>query len=257
MNFFNAMPEIVKEMPCELAPFSFNPSEDFDLIILAYQPWYLSPSTPATSFLQSEQGRKVIKGKPVITIIGCRNMWLNAQEKVKKRIDDAGGRLAGNIVLTDNAGNLVSLVTVIGWLIYGKKSGFLKIFPASGVSDEDIRNAERFGNPIINALKTNQWDSLQSTLNKGGAVEIKPNLMVLEGRGAKAFKLWANFIGSKGKPDDPRRRFRVFLLLVLLPLGVFVLSPITTLLTFLKIKLSKDSIERKVQYYLGNKSVTL
>jgi len=253
MNFFNAMPESVKEISCELEPFAFNSSQDFDLIILAYQPWYLSPSIPISSFLQSEQGRKVMNGRPVVTIIGCRNMWLNAQEKVKKRIYDAGGKLVGNIVLTDRTGNLVSLVTVIGWLIYGRKSGFLKVFPESGVSEQDIQNAERFGTPIINALKSNQWDNLQSSLNQDGAVEIKPNLMVLEGRGAKAFKIWANFIGSKGKPDNPRRRFRVFLLLILLPPGVFVLSPITTLLTFLKVKLSKASIEGQLRYYLGNK----
>ena len=253
MNFFDAMPESVKEIPCELEPFQFDESENFDLIILAYQVWYLSPSIPVSSFLQSESGRKVLKDKPVVTIIGCRNMWLNAQEKVKRHIYGAGGRLAGNIVLTDKESNLVSVVTVIGWLIYGKKSGFLKVFPTSGVSEKDIRESGRFGEIILEALKNNDWNMLQEKLNQAGAVKVFPNLMLLENRASKAFKIYANFIGSQGRPGDPKRRFRVFLLLILLPVGVFILSPLTTLGTFLKIKFNKRKIQEQVDYYLQNK----
>jgi len=252
MNFFDAMPESVKEIPCELEPFQFKESDDFDLIILAYQVWYLSPSIPISSFLQSQAGRKVLKKRPVITIIGCRNMWLNAQEKVKRHIYRAGAQLVGNIVLTDKDSNLVSVITVIGWLIYGKKSGFLKVFPTSGVSNYDIKESSRFGYEIVEALNIDEWSTLQERLNRDGAVEVFPNLMVLENRGARAFKIWANFIGSEGKPGDPKRRFRVFLLLLLLPMGIFILSPLTALLTFLKLKLSKKQIRKQVHYYLRN-----
>ena len=99
-EFFQAFPESVKGIPCKIEP--VNPKyENYDLIILAYQPWYLSPSIPMHSFLQSSEANLLLKNKPVITIIGCRNMWAMAQEKIKQYLQQHNARLVGNIVLTD------------------------------------------------------------------------------------------------------------------------------------------------------------
>ena len=81
--FFNAMPESVLGIPLPLMPFSFKELQ-YDLVVFAYQPWFLSPSIPATSIIKHPQVQKIIANTPVITLIGSRNMWLNAQEKVKK-----------------------------------------------------------------------------------------------------------------------------------------------------------------------------
>ena len=80
-EFFQAMPESVKGIPCELEPLSLNGKEDFDLIIVAWQPWFLSPSIPIHAFFQHETAKKLMTGKPVITIIGSRNMWVMAQKE--------------------------------------------------------------------------------------------------------------------------------------------------------------------------------
>src|ERR1035437_1485666 len=90
----------------------FSPKENFDLVILAYQPWYLSPSIPFHAFFQKEETKRLLAGKPVITIIGCRNMWTMAQENVKAYIKNACGQLVGNIVLRDKAPNLLSVVSI-------------------------------------------------------------------------------------------------------------------------------------------------
>ncbi|MEJ0102319.1 MAG: hypothetical protein WDO19_07120 [Bacteroidota bacterium] len=78
--FFAAMPESVLLVPAELEPFQLKESR-YDLIILGFQPWFLSPSIPFSSLLQHPAFKQVLKGTPVITISGCRNMWINAQEK--------------------------------------------------------------------------------------------------------------------------------------------------------------------------------
>ncbi len=84
-RFFDAMPESVLGIPADLD--SFQPKEEsYDLIVFAYQPWFLSPSIPATSILANEEFRKRLKNTPILTIIGARNMWLNSQEKVKKTL---------------------------------------------------------------------------------------------------------------------------------------------------------------------------
>ncbi len=150
-EFFQAFPESVQEIPCALEPFQFNPDQDFDLVILAYQVWFLSPSIPFTAFLRSPAARKVLKDKPVITILGVRNMWIMAQERVKKQIRDLGGKLVGNIVFVDPHPNLVSLVTIVHWLMKGEQKGkgfFSRLFPRSGVPERTVREAGKFGEVI-------------------------------------------------------------------------------------------------------------
>jgi hypothetical protein len=132
-EFFQAMPECVKGIPCELEPLSLSGQEDFDLIILAWQPWFLSPSIPIHAFLQHSIGKKLISGKPVITIIGSRNMWVMAQAKIRQYILEANGRLVGNILLYDRASNLLSIVSIIRWMFTGKRDRFMKIIPPAGI----------------------------------------------------------------------------------------------------------------------------
>ncbi len=151
-QFCDVFPESFQEIPCELEPFHFNADDNFDLIVLAYTVWYMSPSIPVAAFLQSPEAQKVIKNRPVVTVIGCRNMWLLAQEKVKTRIYDMGGRIAGNIVLMDKAKNLVGIATIAYWMFTGKKDRCLKILPRPGVSETDIKEAERFGHILLKGL---------------------------------------------------------------------------------------------------------
>ena len=49
--FFAAMPESVLLVPAELEPFQLKENH-YDLIIVGFQPWFLSPSIPISSLLQ-------------------------------------------------------------------------------------------------------------------------------------------------------------------------------------------------------------
>jgi hypothetical protein len=101
--------------PPELQPVAFDPDGRFDLVIIAYQVWFLSPSLPVTGFLKSEAAR-VLKGKPVVTLIVCRNMWLTAQEKMKTLIASKGGHLIDNVALVDRGAPWTTFVTTPRWL---------------------------------------------------------------------------------------------------------------------------------------------
>ena len=63
----------------------YNPilNKKYDLIVFGHQVWYLSPSIPINSFLQNNISKKLFENTPVVTVIGCRNMWIMAQEKIK------------------------------------------------------------------------------------------------------------------------------------------------------------------------------
>src|SRR6266481_4005206 len=110
-SFLEVMPETVLLEPQPLEPLAVRVEERFDLIVLAYQVWYLAPSGPMTAFLKSETGKRLLRGRPVVTVIACRNMWLLAQETVKRLIQEAGGRLRDNVALIDGGSALATFIT--------------------------------------------------------------------------------------------------------------------------------------------------
>lgn len=248
LQFFDAMPETVELLPRPIKPLADDVlSKDYDLIIFGYQPWFLNPSQPTTAFLQSEYA-KVFNGKPVITVVGCRNMWLHAQEKVKEYLNAANARLVGNIVLTDTNPNLISLLTVIRWAFKGQKqaSGML---PAAGVQDKDIADANRFGFIIYKHLNEDNLIDLHRELLMQKGVLLKPGLVVLEQRGIKNFRSWAKFIRRKGGPGDPARAGRVLLFKNLLLVAIFILSPLSFLTAQIQQLIKRNSLMKDVEYF--------
>lgn len=236
MSFYQSFPESVQEIPCRLQPFSFNPDEDFDLVILGYQPWYLSPSIPVSSFLRTDAARKVMNGKPVITILGCRNMWVMAQERIKERIALPGGKLVGNIVLTDRHHNLVSVITIVRWMLKGEKKGkglYGRLFPESGVDREEIRAASKFGVQIRKSFDENKLDTLQNELLALGAVDIKPVLLAIEKRGYMMFRPWSKFVLRKGGAGDPAREGRLRMFRAYLFTVIYLVSPFGSIVFWL------------------------
>ena len=251
-QFCDVFPESFQEIPCELEPFHFNADDNFDLIVLAYTVWYMSPSIPVAAFLQSPEAQKVIKNRPVVTVIGCRNMWLLAQEKVKTRIYDMGGRIAGNIVLMDKAKNLVGIATIAYWMFTGKKDRCLKILPRPGVSETDIKDAERFGHILLKGLSKDKIDIDQTVLNEHGAICVLPSYIIFEKRILKVFKIWSNFILQKGGPGDPNRSFRVRLFLYYLLVAIFLIAPLATLVSFVARIVNRKNIKEAVEYFSQN-----
>lgn len=249
-TFFNAFPETFKEQPMALQPFSPNINGDYDLIVLAYQPWFLTPSPVMSSFLQTGEGKKLLTNKKVVTLIGCRNMWLGAQEKVKRRLAVVNAKVIANIALVDKSPNVVSVITILRWLLWGKKEKW-GVLPAAGVSEADVAMCETYGVMTKAALEGNQTATLQAALNEKGAVEIVPELVLMEKRGQRSFSIWSGFVG--GKPiGSAARNARVYLFMFLLPTAVFILSPILMIVSALMLRLKRDELMADVRYYKAN-----
>ncbi len=250
-DFFNAFPETFTQKPLELKPLSPKAFEGYDLIVLGYQPWFLTPSRPVSSFLQSDEGKRVLNGKPVITILGCRNMWLGAHEKVKRRLRDAGASLMGHVALVDRSGNLTSLITILRWMFTGKRNPFW-FFPQAGVSSADVDHASAYGSIVKSSLDNGQFGSVQPALNAEGAIMIKPNLVLLEKRGQKAFSIWARFVAAGGPLHSTGRKIRVYVFMYLLPTAIFILSPLLWILSNVMLLARRKHLLEEVEYYKQN-----
>ena len=253
MQFFDIFPETVHGIPTELEPFSFNSEEHFDLVVIAYQPWFLSICVPINSFLQTTEAKKLLKDKPVVTILACRNMWLNGQEKMKTHLKNLQANLVGNITYVDKASNLTSLVTVLAFVLKGVKENFIGIFPKYGVSDKDLEElSPKFGASILNHLNQNNYETLQTELIANGAINIKPSLMLMEARGRDLFPLYANYISKKGTAGSAQRRTRVRIFGIVLPTAILILSPIITILSRLAPVLFSKKFKKEIDYYSQN-----
>ncbi|WP_152267474.1 hypothetical protein [Agriterribacter humi] len=244
--FFNAMPESVDGVPTALEPFTFKEAQ-YDLIILGYQPWFLSPSIPAGSLLRHLSFKAVLNNTPVVTISGCRNMWINAQEKVKNLLKEAGANLVGNIALVDRHNNYTSLVTILYWMLTGKKDRKWGLFPKPGVSDEDIVNSAIFGETVKMHLQKNEWSGLQTRLQEQHAVNVRYSLMFIERKAGRIFTIWSKIINKSKKRSALLVAFKYYLLIALC-----IAAPIILLVDaiFFKPFLGKR-IKKQKEYYAG------
>jgi hypothetical protein len=153
-------------------------------------------------------------------------MWVLAQEEVKKQLSRIGARLIDNVALVDQGGNFETFYTAPRWLMSGQKH--FKYFTSAGISEQDIKEASRFGRVISSALNAlNAGETLSSPILKGlGAVKVDMNLVASEKVGRRAFLLWSKLIRASGKPGQYRRRPLLGLWFAVLILGIMTVVPL-------------------------------
>ena len=246
--FFDAFPESFLQIPTAIKPVPVEIlNTRYDLILLNYQVWYLSPSIPVNSFLESDEAKIILKDTPVVTISGSRNMWFMAQEKVKALLSQNHTQLKGNIALVDRVENLISVITIVEWMFSGVKKRYLGIFPLPGVSDKDIRESSKFGEIVLAHLKSDTLDSLQPELVANNAVKISSYLLTVDKTANKIFNKWANFINTRKKSRKLWLKvFNVYLLL-----AIWLISPIVYILHLFTYPLKRQKINKERQYYQG------
>lgn len=224
--FWDTFPETrLGIIPSGIHAIDFSDIQDADMVLIFGQSWFLSPSLPIQSFFADAAVRDYLCGRDIVFVNVCRNMWLSTARKVKEYIKDIKGHLVGHIVLRDKAFNLVGVITIMRWLLTGRKAA-TRLFPAAGVSDEDIKASSRFGDIIYQAWHDGDLQHLQTRLLSARAIEYMPFVMFVEKIGHRMFGLWAKFIRRKGGFRDPARKFRLKLFSRYLMFALFVVSPI-------------------------------
>lgn len=231
VDFIDAFPESVQLDPPPLAPLSAAVDGEFDLILLAYQVWYLSPAMPITAFLQSAEARRLLAGKPVVTLVACRNMWLTAQHTMQRLVAEAGGRLCDHIAFTDRGHPLATFITTPRWVLTGRRDAFLGLPPA-GVSETEIEGASRFGRALADALHRNAERTGQPMLRGLRAATVNPRLAISEKAGSRAFRVWSKLIRAVGRRGQKRRRPMLALFTVYLICMIVTVVPLSLLVQF-------------------------
>ncbi len=249
-GFFNTFPECIYDDPEPIEALPLNDDAEFDLIILGYQVWFISPSLPTTAFLQSEQAKRLLRDKPVITVIGCRNMWLMAQERVKAHLQRLGAQLLDNVALTERTHGAKSVITTPWWLLSGNKGPYLGgMLPRAGVWQRDIDGASRFGKVIAEEFPKREVGDTRPMLWGMGAVIVHPGLISSEQIVQRSFRLWGKLLRACGKPAAPLRRMVLALYVVFLVAMLLTVVPVVFVLKTLLSPLTRKRIAQQRKYF--------
>lgn len=250
-DFFNVFPESFKQIEQPMLPPSAAIlAQNYDLVILGYQVWYLTPSIPINSFMKSEYAQQLLGNTPVLTVSGSRNMWIMAQEKLKKQIQAVNGTLVGNIALVDRAINLISVITIVDWMFSGIQRKVFGVLPKPGISSEEILASQRFGQTIRKYLYSTNYQGLQEELIQQDAVEVRHFLVSMDRKANRLFGIWSALI-LKSSPQ--RRPLLLKCFNVYLFLAIWLISPLVHFIHILLYPLNYKKIQRDKVYFQGIK----
>jgi hypothetical protein len=250
LDFFRIFPETVLMRPQPLLPLAVDAQKRYDLVILAYQVWFLSPSQPMTAFLASPEAAQLLKGTPVVTLIGCRNMWLMAQEKLKAKLAELDARLVDNIALTDACGTAASFLSTPLWLFTGRQKPYSWV-PRAGIDEAEMAAASRFGEAMGQRLSADNRPIERPMLSGLGAVRIDEKLIGSEKVGNRSFQLWSRLLIALGPQQSRRRAAGLLVYIVFLLCLIVTVVPLSALLKKLLAPLFKERTQREKAYFAG------
>jgi hypothetical protein len=228
-KFLDAFPETVAGDFPPLAPLTVDSGSAFDLIVIGYPVWFLSPPPPITAFLRSAAGRRLVCGRPVVTVTACRNMWLMAQEQMKQLLAEAGARHCDHVALVDQGNAFATFVTTPRWLLTGRKGAFWG-FPPAGVPTAEIAACRRFGLALREALQRDAEQQPGPMLGGLRACAVDPRLIASEKIGRRSFRFWARVLRWAGRPGTLLRRTLLAFYLVFLLSLIITVVPLSVLL---------------------------
>lgn len=252
LDFFDQFPESVQLDPAPNKPVRLEKKHEYDLVILAYTVWFLSPAPPVTAFLKSGVAAQLLKNRPVVTLIACRNMWISADQTVRQLLADIGARHMDHAVLVDRGPALATFVTTPRWMLTGRKGAFWGMFPAAGISGEDIAAASRFGHALVQRLQSESpIDASRPALTGLGAVDVDTRLLASERIGQRSFQIWSRLLRRCGRPGTPLRRVMLVIYSAFLVTMIVTVVPVTMLirailrpLTAVKMQKLKSALEQ-------------
>lgn len=175
-------------------------------------------------------------------------MWVMAQEKMKKLLNNLDANLIDNVVLIDQGSSLETFITTPRWLLTGKKNSIFGLSEA-GISESEIKKSNRFGKALIYALKNNYEKKGKTLLSGLEAVKVNVKLINSEKIATRSFEIWGALIRKIGKPRSLKRKPIVMLYLVFLLLIILTVVPLNMIIKSVFMIFNKKSIYQQKEKY--------
>ncbi len=213
-RFFGIFPAAVDpEALVELVePSAGSATDPEELVILAYQVWYLAPSLPVRSLLNAHP--EAFRNRRVVSLIACRNMWYSAAIEVSGLLRAAGARSVEVIAATDTRAQASTFVTTLRWLLAGRRDPFLW-FGRAGVGPTELNRVAEVGRNLAASGHCSQ-----------DAAPVVPSLAVADLLAGKAFRTWGAKVRSARRFGGVAQAAGMAIFLVGLGVGIAIGLPL-------------------------------
>jgi hypothetical protein len=126
----------------------------YDLILIGSPTWWSTASMPVRSFLLSDDGRKLLTGKPFAVFVVCRDSWKGNAAAVRKLGEQQGGRFVDEIHFTYPGDQLRSMLSLTSYLGTGEyRDRYLGVpIPKTNVQPEQLEQARAFASKLADRL---------------------------------------------------------------------------------------------------------
>jgi hypothetical protein len=131
---------------------------DYDLVCFGSPTWFFRTSVPLRSYLKSDEGRKVVAGKPFSAYVVCRRYWSVNLKEVRRLGTALGGKYLEGARFTYEGGQVRSLLSLLSYFGKGEmreRSLGIKIPPTNLKPDFDGQ-AQAFANKLADSLGAGQ-----------------------------------------------------------------------------------------------------
>lgn len=212
-RFFGVFPASVDpDALVELAdsPDGFDTEPD-EVVILAYQVWYLAPSLPVRTLIKTHP--EAFRDRRVITVIACRNMWYSAAIEVAALLRSAGASSVEVVAAIDTRPQAVTFVTTLRWLLTGKREPFLR-FGRAGVGADELERVSRVGRELAEGHCPSD------------AAPVVPTLAAADLLAGKLFRRWGTTVRSAGRVGPVAQAASLVLFVLGLGTGIAVGLPV-------------------------------
>jgi hypothetical protein len=224
-----------------IKPLTVANNEPFDLVILVYQIWFLAPSIPIQDFFRSQHA-ELLRGKKVITICVCRDMWHAGSQKMKELLVKGGAYQIDNIAVTYQGRPTATYITVPRMLTTGKRDRVWGLPPAE-IEASQYERVGMLGEAVAQKLPTHGPESREPMLTGLGAVKVYRDRVIPEVLGSRMYYDWSRLV----KYGPFNRKVMIFIFMIYLPLSITCCLPFVGLGCLLILPLLIGPVERYSQ----------
>lgn len=127
---------------------------DYDLICIGSPTWWQTVSMPLRSFLESDEARTLLSGKPFAVFVVCRQYWEENSKAVRGLAEQQGGKYVDELHFTypgDTLRSMLSLTSYLGSGEYRDKYLGIRI-PPTNVQPEQLQQTRTFAAALADRL---------------------------------------------------------------------------------------------------------
>jgi hypothetical protein len=232
-RFFGIFPEAVDPAgTVDIVDLKMPGDRRPDLVVFAFQVWYLAPSLPMRTVLHTIP--QYFAGCDVVGLVACRNMWYSAALQVRWLFETAGARYLGTVAATDTAPTLATIVTTLRWLLTGRREAFWR-FPLAGVNEAGITRVSRIGEALSSAVpgggdRTTASVRIRQILSIRDAAPVDIPIAAADLAAGHAFRRWSRAIQFTSRHARPIRPVLLVMFAAWLGITIVVGLPALALL---------------------------